>query len=301
MYNSLIKYCKNLLCLFRPFTLLLPLIVSLFVMAASILYNNININLTSLITMLAAGLTLMLVNAASNVINQASDYKSDKISKPYRPIPKGVIKIADAHSIAFIIFLLALLIAITLNVMFGIFVFMIAFFSVTYSLPPRIKKYIFLNQIWISIPRGMLWILAAWSIFGNPFNSTPITISFIATFFLIGGMASKDIIDIEADKKTGVKTLMNTYGIKKTSFICLPFLIIPFILVPLLIIIDFLEWYFWPLTILIIPSCFIFYKMKGVIRNNIIENTQAWSFMYVEYIFLALGFSLCTIIYYSYF
>lgn len=245
--------------------------------------------------MIASGIILMSLNAGSNAINQASDWKSDSISKPYRPIPRGVIKVVDAHSLAFIIFLAALLSAITININFSIFVFLIILFSLTYSLPPRIKKYIFLNQVWISIARGLFGILAAWSVFGNPFTKTPIIIGLIAMFFLIGGTATKDVIDIEADKNTGVRTLMNTYGLKKTSFICLPFLIIPFIFIPFLIKIGLLELYFWPLTFLIIPSLIIYYLMKQTDKNIFFENTSAWSFMYVEYIFFSLGFSLCTI------
>ena len=108
-------------------------------------------------------------------------------------------------------------------------------------------------------------------------------------------MATKDIIDMEADKKTGIKTLMNTFGTKKTALICLPFLIVPFLLIPFFISLHFLEWYFWPLTFMIIPSCLIFYKMKNVLKNNFLENTSAWSFMYAEYMILALGISLCII------
>lgn len=290
-----LNYFKNLLYLSRPFTLLLPFIVSIFIMSSSITYNNIELNYNTIIIMIFSGLILMSINAGSNAINQASDWKSDKISKPYRPIPRGIIKIVDAHSYALIIFLAALLSAITINITFSLIVFSIIVFSLTYSLPPRIKKYLFLNQVWISIARGLLGILAAWSVFGNPFTKTPLIIGSIAMFFLIGGIATKDIIDMEADKSTGVKTLMNTYGIKKTSFICLPFLIIPFIFIPFFIKIGFLELYFWPLTFLIIPSLIIYFLMKQTAKNNFFENTPAWSFMYAEYIFFALGFSLCTI------
>lgn len=292
---SKLKYFKNLIYLFRPFTLLIPFLVSIFTMASSIIYNNLEFNITTIMTMLFSGLILMSINAGSNTINQASDWKSDTISKPYRPIPRGLIKVTDAHSFALIIFLTALISAITINVIFSIFIFIIIIFSITYSLPPRIKKYLFINQIWISIARGLLGILAAWSVFGNPFTTTPLIIGFIAMFFLIGGIATKDIIDMEADKNTGVKTLMNTYGIQKTSYICLPFLIIPFVFIPIFIKIGFLELYFWPLTLLIIPSIAIYLLMKKANKKNIFENTPAWSIMYAEYIFFALGFSLCTI------
>jgi len=43
-------------------------------------------------------------------------------------------------------------------------------------------------------------------------------------------------------------------------------------------------------------SCFIFYLMvKGDTESKTLENIHAWSIMYVEYIFFALGFAFLTI------
>ena len=56
-----------------------------------------------------ASLTLAFLNAASNALNQATDVESDKISKPYRPIPRGVVQADEAQSIAYIFYLFALL------------------------------------------------------------------------------------------------------------------------------------------------------------------------------------------------
>ncbi len=120
--------------------------------------------------MAQASLTLALVNAASNALNQSTDVEADKISKPYRPIPRGIVAPDEARSIAFILYLFVLLRAVTMNFWFGIFVFFIMIFTITYSLPPRMKRYLFLNQIWIAIPRGLFGILAAWSVFGDPFQ-----------------------------------------------------------------------------------------------------------------------------------
>ena len=168
-------------------------------------------------------------------------------------------------------------------------------FTVTYSLPPRMKKYLFINQIWIAIPRGMFGILAAWSVFGNPFTTTPLVIGIIATTFLIGGMATKDIVDRIADKQTGTHTLINTYGSKKTALICFPFMFFPFMFIPIFINQGTLEPYLEPLTLSVFLSCFVFYLMIRNTESKTLENVHAWSIMYIEYIFFALGFALLTI------
>ena len=290
------KHVRGYIDLLRPFTLLAPFIVSMSIIVASLVYNNVAVPSDWWVTVGNASLTLALVNAASNILNQATDWKGDRISKPYRPIPRGVIKPDEAQSLAYILYLFALLRAVTVNIWFGFFVFLIMIFTVTYSLPPRMKQYLFLNQVWIAIPRGLLGILAGWSVFGNPFQREPLIIGTIAMLFFIGGMSTKDIVDSESDKTTGIRTLINTFGVKKTALISFPFMFFPLVFIPALITIGFLEPYLWPLTLLAFLSCFIFYLMvKGDTESKTLENIHAWSIMYVEYIFFALGFAFLTI------
>ena len=283
---------RGYLDLVRPFTLLAPFFVSMFIMVASLIYNN-KLETTEdwWIIIPQASLTLAFLNAASNALNQATDVEADQISKPYRPIPRGVVTRDEAQSIAYLFYLFGLLRALTLDFWFGIFVFLIMVFTVTYSLPPRMKKYLFINQIWIAIPRGLLGILASWSVFGDPFQKEPIGIGIIAMVFFIGGMTTKDIVDAKADKKTGTKTLINTYGTIKAAFISLPFLFFPFALVPLLVNMGFLETYLLPLTIFVIPSVLIFYLLIKENESQTLENVHAWALMYVEYLFYAISFS----------
>ena len=286
--------------LLRPFTLLAPIIVSMSIIVASLVYNfrffGLAIPIDWWITVGNASLTIALVNAASNALNQATDFEGDMISKPYRPIPQKIIKPEEAQSLAYIFYLFALLRAVTINPWFGAFIFLIMIFTVTYSLPPRFKRFLFINQVWIAIPRGLLGILASWSVFGNPFQRLPLIIGTIATLFLIGGMSTKDIVDSKADKLTGVHTLINTYGVKMTAFISLPFMFFPFIIIPLMININSIAVYYWPLTFFMFASIIIFYLMiKEDKESDTLENIQAWSIMYIEYIFFALGFAFLTI------
>ena len=284
--------------LVRPFTLAAPFLVSMAIATASLIYNREQIPITTdwFITVGQTSFTIVLVNAASNALNQATDVEADKISKPYRPIPKGIIRADTAQSLAYLLYLFALLRASTINVWFGIFIFLIMVFTVTYSLPPRIKKYLFINQVWIAIPRGILGILASWSVFGaSPFTPTPIAIGLISTLYLIGGMATKDITDCQADKKTGVNTLINTYGNTKTALISFPFMFFPFIFIPIFINQGALKPYLWPLTFLVIFSFIIFYLILRGTESDTFENVHAWSLMYIQYIFFAMGFSLLTI------
>jgi 4-hydroxybenzoate polyprenyltransferase len=153
------------------------------------------------------------------------------------------------------------------------------------------KRFLFVNQVWIAIPRGLFAILASWSVFGDPFQPVPLTIGLIALVFFMGAMTTKDIVDCEADRKTGTRTLINTFGIRKAAFISLPFLMIPFAMIPVFIHYHMINVYFLPLTIFIIPSFFIFYLMLKQQQSQTLENVQAWSLMYVTYLFYAIGFT----------
>jgi geranylgeranylglycerol-phosphate geranylgeranyltransferase len=286
------KKFRGYLDLLRPFTLIAPFFVSMFIMFASLVYNNKFVEFPNWWIIIGqASLTLAFLNGASNALNQATDVEADKISKPYRPIPRGVVEREEAQSIAYILYLFALLRAVTINTWFGVFVFLIMVFTVVYSLPPRMKRFLFVNQVWVAIPRGLFAILASWSVFGDPFQMAPLIIGLIALVFFIGAMTTKDIVDCEADRKTGTRTLINTFGIKKASFISLPFLILPFAIIPILVHYHIINSYFLPLTIFIIPSFFIFYLMLTQQQSETLENVKGWTLMYVTYLFYAISFT----------
>lgn len=290
---------KGYVDLIRPFTLLAPIIVSICIMIASFFYNGRTDDLFAIWwkTVLPASFALAILNGASNALNQVTDIKADKISKPYRPILRGDVSPGEAKTISLILYITAFSLSIFVNVMFSVFVLLIVVFTVTYSLPPRIKNVLFLNQLWVGVPRGLLGILASWSVFGNALEPLPLAIGLIAMFFLIGGSITKDIIDSEADKKTGARTLVNTFGVKKAALMALPFMFFPFAYIPLLIDSGVLDSYLWLLTFLAIPAYFIFHLMvKDEKKGGFLENTSSWTLMYVTYVVFAFGFSFLTII-----
>ena len=297
--NLLIKKFKVYIDLIRPFTLLAPIIVSSSIMIASFFYNKNSGNLEYFLfqTILPASFALAFLNGASNTLNQITDIKTDKISKPYRPLPNGEISTKEALIIAFLLYTIALSISVFINQIFFSFMLLITLFTVTYSLPPRLKDYIILNQIWIGVPRGFLGILASWSIFGNIFEPLPLTIGIIAMLFLIGGSITKDIIDCEADKKTDTKTMVNIFGIKKAALMVFPLMFFPFAYIPMLIHCGLLQPYLWLLTFLAIPCFFIIYLMIGDNKKTrILENTSSWTLMYITYFVFASSFSILTVI-----
>ena len=288
---------RGFIDLIRPFTLLAPIIVSICIIIASFIYNGYGkINSFFWYNIILASISLALLNGASNALNQITDLKTDKISKPYRPIPRGDVKAYEALVISVLLYFISFVLSIFISPIFCLFIILIIIFTVTYSIPPRLKDKLYFNMLWIGIPRGLLGILASWSIYGNIMHPLPVTIGFIAMVYLIGGSITKDITDAKADKKTGTITLVNKYGIRNAAIMVLPLMIFPFIFIPMLIHAGFLDFQFIYLSLLVIPSFFVFYLM---IRDNTkvkkLENSSSWAFMYATYFLFVFGFSMLTI------
>jgi 4-hydroxybenzoate polyprenyltransferase len=266
-------------------------------MIASLIYSGkIDFSLEILIsTILPASICFALLNGASNALNQATDTKEDASSKPYRPIPRGIITIKEAMTVSLLLYLAAILLALTIHITFGFFVLLIAYFSITYSLPPRMKKNLFLNQIWVAIPRGFLGILASWSVFSNPLHNLPLAMGCIASLFLIGGTSTKDILDTKADRAVGTKTLVNVLGLQKTAYLSLIFMSSAFLFIIPLIFFNIVEEYLFPLSTLSILCLLIFWLMINNHKNEKYENTSAWTLMYTTYFIFALSFAVLTI------
>ena len=283
--------------LLRPFTLLAPIIVSCSVMIASLVCTGtLNLSFLSLLkTIMTASICFALLNGASNILNQATDWKEDALSKPYRPIPRGAITPREAYKVSFIIYMIALLLSLAVHLLFCSFVCIIAFFSITYSLPPRIKKYLLFNQLWVALPRGFFAILASWSVFSNPLTPLPIAMGCIAALFLFGGTATKDILDAGADRTVGTKTLVNVFGIKATALTSLVFMTIAFLLILPLVYFQLINSSFLLLTFLVFLSIFIGWLMFHNHKNTTCENTSAWTLMYATYFIFAISFTVITI------
>ena len=290
---------KAFFSLIRPFTLLAPLIVSISIMIASFFYQHTPIDFTNgfFSMILPASLSLAILNGASNALNQATDYDADSLSKPYRPIPKGLLSVVQGKVIAIALYSISISLAVCVHLNFLLIILAISVFTITYSSFPRMKDRLFFNQLWIALSRGFLGILASWSVFGSVFQPVAVIIAGVASLFLFGGSITKDITDSIADKKTGTNTLVNTYGVRKAALLSFPFLFFPFLLIPAAIDAGFLHDAYWALTFLAIPGFYIFkLMMNDQEPSRFFENTSAWAVMYATYFIYAMMFSLLSLI-----
>ncbi|MBU1923918.1 MAG: UbiA family prenyltransferase, partial [Candidatus Omnitrophica bacterium] len=217
---------KIYLELIRPFTLIAPIVgfLSGFIMASGVIPD---------IRCLMGAFSAAILNAASNVNNQYFDLEIDKLNKPFRPLPSGRISKKVAIIFAFILYSSSLILSWLISLELFLIVLITAFITFFYSAPPlRFKKYAFISNISIALPRGMLLIVAGWSVEKSILHIEPWFIGLIFALYLMGAATTKDFSDIKGDSRFGIKTLPVLYGPEKAAKMIAPFLYIPFLLIP---------------------------------------------------------------------
>ncbi len=295
--------------LVRPFTLLAPLIGGLSgAFLGLIIEGNIGTpTFTSdppffdwpgvpLIKMFSGIVALVLLNAASNTLNQVYDKDIDGVNKAYRPIPSGIVSPKEGIWIAILLYGFTLWRAALINRWFLFLVIILALFTLFYNIPPiRFKKRLWIANLSIAIPRGILGLVAAWAITADISNPVPWLIGSIMGIFLIGSTTAKDFTDMEGDKKFGMRTLPVVYGKKWAIYLSIPFLLLPFILlgvywflglVPSITIIMVVIMFIWSAVV-----TFMFFREADK-EDKHFENSPVWMQFYLILMGMQIGFLL---------
>jgi 4-hydroxybenzoate polyprenyltransferase len=194
--------------LVRPFTLISPLLAGLL----GVLASTSDFNFDIVKTCIYVGVTLTLAQATGQVINQYADFELDRIVKPYRPLPSGIISKEEALGLAWLMAIVSIARAFTVTDLFGLVTVVLIFFAVFYSLSPFSPRRIHpvLNILWMAVSRGLIPMFAVWSIYGTWQEALPYAL--LAFVWVLGFQSTKDIEDADGDKKFGIKTVFISYG-----------------------------------------------------------------------------------------
>ncbi len=289
-----IKYLPRLkvyLELVRSFTLIAPMVGFL---SGAIIASEAIPGFACLVGALSAA----ILNAASNVNNQYFDLDIDRINKPFRPYPSGRISKRQIIIFTSLLYFSALILAWLINLRLFSIILITAVISFFYSAPPfRTKQYPFLSNISIALPRGMLLIVAGWSVTKPVFDIQPWFIGLIFALYLAGAATTKDFSDIKGDGKFEIKTLPVLYGVKKAAQIIAPFFYIPFLLIPLGIVMHIIRPTTLPLVFLTIWGL---YTARLITKNpqelTLEKNHISWIHMYLMLIVGQIGFAVAYLI-----
>lgn len=211
----------------RPFTLLAP---SVGVLAGAMIGSRGWPPLSTLWGVASAA----FLNAASNGVNQIFDLDIDRLNKPDRVLPSGRLSLLEAKMSTLFFFLLSFLAAWAVpNKQFFIIVLLAAGITFFYSSPPlRVKRFPFLSNLWIAIPRGTLLMVSGWAAVRDIWEKEAWFIGGVFGLFVFGATTTKDFSDVEGDRRYGCRTLPDLLGFRGAALFMAPFLIFPFLALP---------------------------------------------------------------------
>jgi 4-hydroxybenzoate polyprenyltransferase len=172
-----------------------------------------------------------VMNAGSNGLNQIYDLEIDRINKPRRPLPSGSLKLGQAWSFTVAALAVGLLLAWAVSLQCLALAAAAGLLTASYSVPPaRTKRWGWIANATVAIPRGLLLPVAGWSAVKTIFMPEPWLLGIPLGLFMFGANSTKDFSDIEGDRAGGCMTLPVRYGVRRTALFMAPFFVFPFAL-----------------------------------------------------------------------
>ncbi len=210
-----------------------------------------------------AFLTVFLFTGAGNALNDYLDKDIDKKNHPKRPIPSGKIDAKNALYLSIILFSMAFVFGLMINIL----AFMIVLINLAIMLAYEFKT----KNLGLIGNLSISWLSASLFLFGglailNSFSSElePIWLLFSLAFFAtLAREIIKDIQDVKGD--VGRTTLPKKIGIKNAGNIAMISLIVAMIISPLPYVLDMFS---YPYLIVIMLADAIFLYSVYIIRAS---------------------------------
>nr|QKO29235.1 putative prenyltransferase [Epimedium sagittatum] len=211
----------------RPHTIRGTALGSCALVARALVENTHLIRWSLLLKALSGVFALICGNGYIVGINQIYDIGIDKVNKPYLPIAAGDLSVQSAWYLV-VFFAVAGLLIVSFN--FGTFITSLyclgLFLGTIYSVPPfRMKKYPVAAFLIIATVRGFLLNFGVYhatrAALGLTFEwSSPV--AFITTFVTMFALViaiTKDLPDVEGDRKFQISTLATTLGVRNIALL----------------------------------------------------------------------------------
>lgn len=267
--------------LVRPFTLLPALIAgTLGILICLAYYGVLEFGASVWLIIVLAALSLMLVQAFGQVLNQYADVGIDAINKPYRPIPSGFVSPREALAVAVVFGFAAIFLSFLINDVFALFCVAGLFMGVAYNLEPlRLKKRLWVNLVSLAFSRGLLPFVMMWSVFGDLLDSLPWVLGGFAFLVALFGNGFKDFPDIKGDKKFHMRTLPVVFGERSAIRIMGILAVFPFMYLLVMEGFGFLSTPF--LSFFLLVPIFLVMLHDYDYRVPFMENSLSWVCFYV--------------------
>jgi geranylgeranylglycerol-phosphate geranylgeranyltransferase len=176
-----------------------------------------------------ASLSGTLVAAGANAINDVFDLNIDRINKPKRPLPSGLVPVRSARIFAFILFFSGCLIAPFIHLAGFIIALISSIWLYLYSL--KLKRTVLWGNFSVGFISGLAFVYGGLAV-GR--LKQALVVGIFALFYHFAREIIKDMEDMEGDRSDGVITLPIRRGVKTAQIwaTCIIFLLILLTLIP---------------------------------------------------------------------
>ncbi|MBU1759160.1 geranylgeranylglycerol-phosphate geranylgeranyltransferase [Patescibacteria group bacterium] len=260
--NNLFRFLYGTLQIIRPVNFIIAF-------ASIIVAGLICIDGQFLITnIFFAAFSGALVGAAGNIINDYFDLEIDKINRPTRMLPSGIL--TPFYTV--FLYLLCTIIAFFLSLFIGVEAFTVVLISsVTIFLYSfRLKKVVLLGNFVVAFFTGFAFIYGGIAVNNWQFGIIPAVFAFMTN--LIRELV-KDIEDIKGDSANNVITFPQKFGTGKTILLIniLTAILIIFTTIPFFLKIYRIEYFV--IVMVLVNSLFV-YLMHSLYKNQSAENLR---------------------------
>ncbi|KAL6656837.1 hypothetical protein ACP70R_004617 [Stipagrostis hirtigluma subsp. patula] len=211
----------------RPHTIRGTALGSIALVARALIENPHLINWMLLFKAFYGLVALICGNGYIVGINQIYDIAIDKVNKPYLPIAAGDLSVQSAWLLVILFAVAGFSIVVSI---FGPFITSLyclgLFLGTIYSVPPfRLKKYPVAAFLIIATVRGFLLNFGVYyatrAALGLTFQwSSPVAfITCFVTLFALAIAITKDLPDVEGDRKYQISTLATKLGVRNIAFL----------------------------------------------------------------------------------
>lgn len=160
-------------------------------------------------SVLLACLTGAFITAAANAINDVYDLEIDRINRPDRPLPSGVISPQEAFAFSIFFFLCGIMSSAFINR--ETLIIAILFSVLLYLYSSTLKRQVLIGNFTVSLATAFAFIYGGAAV-GHIDNALfPAIFAFLMHF---GREIIKDMEDVKGDAKDGAQTLPIRYGIR---------------------------------------------------------------------------------------
>ncbi len=214
----------------------------------------------------ASSVALLLLSAG-NALNDYYDVLTDRINKPSRPIPAGLIKRRSALIFSVMLFLVAIGVSYFINLKGFIIALVVTFLLMLYS--AKLRDFPFLGNSTIAFLTGLAFIYGGIAVRSISGAIVPAIFAFL---FTLSREIVKDIQDIKGDQLAGMSSIPINWGKKKAVFIYIIFSALVIIASPIPYITGYYSFYYL-ICMIVGVDLVLVYCIASLLKNSSEKNS----------------------------